>query len=123
MQKEKKSTVGQWCDHWFQTNRNKWDGNTEGGYRNLIYIHIIPCIGSVELTGLTAQTVSGFYDDLRSQGLSARSIRASICFCGGAWMTRHGSSSYSTTRCDSARSLRRRNTKPPRSVWGRSSVT
>lgn len=39
MQKEQKITVGQWCDHWFQTNRSKWNGNTEGGYRNLIYSH------------------------------------------------------------------------------------
>lgn len=74
MQKEQKITVGQWCDYWFQTNRHKWNGNTEGGYRNLIYSHILPGVGGVELTALTEQTVSGFYDELRSQGLSARSI-------------------------------------------------
>lgn len=74
MQKEKKITVGQWCGHWFQTNRSKWNGNTEGGYRNLIYSHILPGVGGIELTALTEQTVSGFYDDLRCQGLSARSV-------------------------------------------------
>ena len=42
MQKENNLTVGQWCGHWFTANRHKWNGNTEGGYHNLIYSHIIP---------------------------------------------------------------------------------
>ena len=42
MQKENELTVGQWCDQWFTTHHYKWNGNTEGGYRNLIYSHIIP---------------------------------------------------------------------------------
>ena len=45
-----------------------------GGYRNLIYSHIRPGIGSIELSDLTEQTITGFYDRLRSQGLSARSV-------------------------------------------------
>ena len=74
MQKENKLTVGQWCDHWFTANRHKWNSNTEGGYRNLIYSHIIPSIGGVVLSGLTKQTIINFYDSLRSQGLGARSV-------------------------------------------------
>ncbi len=74
MQKEKDLTVGQWCDYWFQTNRIKWNGNTEGGYRNLIYSHILPGVGSVELTAMTEQMVNDFYDELRNQGFSARSV-------------------------------------------------
>lgn len=74
MQKENNHTVEQWCDQWFISNRSKWNGNTEGGYRNLIYSHILPGIGSIELADLTEQTVTDFYDDLRSQGLSARSV-------------------------------------------------
>ena len=74
MQKENNLTVGQWCGHWFTTNRQKWNGNTEGGYRNLIYSHIIPSIGSVALSDLTGQTITDFYDTLRSQRLSARSV-------------------------------------------------
>ena len=35
MQKENTMTVGQWCGQWFTANRHKWNGNTEGGYRNL----------------------------------------------------------------------------------------
>ena len=74
MQKENKLTVGQWCGQWFTANRHKWNGNTEGGYRNLIYSHIIPSIGGVVLSGLTKQTIINFYDSLRSQGLGARSV-------------------------------------------------
>lgn len=73
MQKDN-MTVGQWCGRWFTANRHKWNGNTEGGYRNLIYSHIIPSIGSVALSDLTEQVVTDFYNSLRSQGLSARSV-------------------------------------------------
>ena len=41
MQKENTLTVEQWCGQWFIDNRPKWNGNTEGGYRNLIYGHIL----------------------------------------------------------------------------------
>ena len=74
MQKENNLTVGQWCDYWFTVNRQKRNGNTEGGYRNLIYSHILPGIGGVVLPDLTEQTVTGFYDVLQSRGLSARSV-------------------------------------------------
>ena len=73
MQKEN-LTVGQWCDQWFTTNRHKWNGNTEGGYRNLIYSHILPGIGGMTLSDLTEQATTDFYDSLRSQGLSVRSV-------------------------------------------------
>ena len=36
--------------------------------------HILPSIGSVVLPGLTEQVVTDFYNSLRSQGLSARSV-------------------------------------------------
>ena len=74
MQKENNLAVGQWCDHWFTANRHKWNSNTEGGYRNLIYSHISPSIGSVALSDLTKQTITDFYDSLRSRGLGARSV-------------------------------------------------
>ena len=60
MQKENNLTVGQWCGQWFIDNRPKWNGTTEGGYRNLIYGHILPNIGNVALSDLTEQTVTGF---------------------------------------------------------------
>ncbi|MGF0007167.1 hypothetical protein ACQRBP_07530 [Eubacteriales bacterium SGI.150] len=74
MQKENNLTVGQWCGQWFTANRHKWNGNTEGGYRNLIYGHILPSIGNVALSDLTEQTITDFYDVLRSQGLNASSV-------------------------------------------------
>ena len=74
MQKENNLSVGQWCDQWFTRNRHKWNGNTEGGYRNLIYSHILPGIGNMVLSDLTEQAVTDFYDVLRNQGLGARSI-------------------------------------------------
>ena len=74
MQKENNLTVGQWCDQWFTSNRHKWNDNTEGGYRNLIYNHILPGIGSMALSDLTEQVITDFYDGLRSQGLGARSV-------------------------------------------------
>ena len=74
MQKENNLTVGQWCSKWFNSNRSKWNSNTEGGYHNLIYSHILSGIGSIELSDLTEQTITGFYGRLRSQGLSARSV-------------------------------------------------
>ena len=74
MQKENSYTVGQWCDRWFYENHSRWNSSTVGGYRNLIYRHILPGIGGISLTELTEDTVTSFYDSLRSQGLSARSV-------------------------------------------------
>ena len=74
MQKETDFTVGRWCNRWFCENRGRWSGSTVGGYRNLIYHHILPGIGGVPLAELTEGTVTSFYDSLRSQGLSARSV-------------------------------------------------
>ena len=52
----------------------RWSGSTVGGYRNLIYRHILPGIGGIPLAELIEDTVTSFYDSLRSQGLSARSV-------------------------------------------------
>ena len=74
MQKGNSYTVGQWCDRWFCENQSRWSGSTVGGYRNLIYRHILPGIGGIPLAELTEGTVTSFYDSLRSQRLSARSV-------------------------------------------------
>ena len=74
MQKENTLTVEQWCGQWFTANRHKWNGNTEGGYRNLICSHLLPNIGNAALSGLTEQAVTDFYDNLRSHGPGVRSI-------------------------------------------------
>ena len=74
MQKENSCTVGQWCDRWFCENQGRWSGSTVGGYRNLIYRHILPGIGYIPLAELSEDTVTSFYDSLQSQGLSTRSV-------------------------------------------------
>lgn len=74
MQKENSLTVGRWCEQWFAANRHRWNGNTEGGYHNLICNHIFPGIGSIAISALTEQAVTNFYNSLRSQGLSPRSV-------------------------------------------------
>ena len=71
---EDNMTVVQWCGQWFTANRHKWNGNAEGGYRNLICSHLLPNIGNAALSGLTEQAVTDFYDSLQSWGLSARSV-------------------------------------------------
>lgn len=53
-----------------------------GGYRNLIYRHILTGIGSIPLAELSEDTVASFYDRLRSQELCVRSVWSSICSCG-----------------------------------------
>ena len=123
MQKENTLTVEQWCGQWFTANRHKWNGNTEGGYRNLIYSHILPSIGSVALSDLTEQTITDFYDTLRVRDSAPEVSGASICSCAGVWTKQRGNSLFHTTRCGSARNQRQRNTKQPLCAWGSSSVT
>ena len=74
MQKEEDMTVGVWAEQWFTQRVGKWNPNTEGGYRNLIYNHIIPGIGRAEASTLTARKIQSFYKRLAQNGLSARSV-------------------------------------------------
>ena len=67
MQKETNLTVGRWCDRWFYENQVRWSGSTAGGYRNLIYRHILPGIGDIRLAELSEGTVTSFYDSLRAR--------------------------------------------------------
>ncbi|WP_312159692.1 integrase [Oscillibacter sp.] len=74
MQREKSITVGVWTELWFTQRVGKWGPNTEGGYRNLIYNHIIPGVGRAGLVDLTARRIQSFYKRLVQNGLSARSV-------------------------------------------------
>ena len=60
MQKGNSYTVGQWCDRWFCENQSRWSGSTVGGYRNLLYCHIFPRIGSIPLAEMSEDSVSDF---------------------------------------------------------------
>lgn len=74
MQQEKGITVGEWTEQWFTRRVETWNPNTENGYRNLIYKHIIPGIGKAKLTDLTTRRIQLFYNRLSQNGLSARSV-------------------------------------------------
>ena len=92
MQKENTLTVEQWCGQWFTANRHKWNGNTEGGYRNLIYSHIIrynaakgyegiiehhiiPAIGAIKLKQLSSIHIQRMYNDLKENGRMPRGAK------------------------------------------------
>ena len=122
MQKGNNYTVGQRCDRWFCENQGRWSGSTVGGYRNLIYRHILPGIGGIPLVELSECTVTSFYDSLRSQGLSARSV-----WCVHLLLRRCMDEAARDqlispiTRCASARNRRQRHIKRLPCAWGSSS--
>lgn len=74
MQKEKDMTVCIWAEQWFTQRIGKWSLNTEGGYRNLIFRHIVPGIGEIKLVELKPHHISAFYKALAESGLGSRSI-------------------------------------------------
>lgn len=74
MQREKSMTVGVWVEQWFTQRVGKWNTNTESGYRNLIYNHIIPGVGRARLTELTTLRIQSFYKRLVQNGLGTRSV-------------------------------------------------
>ena len=83
MQKENNYTVGQWYDCWFCENQSRWSDSTVGGYRNLIYRHILTGIGSIPLAELSEDTVASFYDRLYvARNSASEASGASICSCG-----------------------------------------
>jgi len=67
-------TVGAWAEIWFARNVGKWRASTEGGYRNLIYRHIVPGVGKIKLAELKPHHISAFYKALAESGLGSRSI-------------------------------------------------
>lgn len=74
MRGEKDITVATWAEQWFTQRVGKWNLKTEGGYRNLIYNHIIPGVGRMGLGDLTVRRIQSFYKRLVQDGLSTRSV-------------------------------------------------
>ena len=67
--------LGEWAAEWFRTHaERKLASNTEVGYRNLIFNHIIPRLSSVALTDLSEKRIRAFYRKLSSSGLNDRSV-------------------------------------------------
>lgn len=50
---EREMVLGEWAAEWFRIHaEGKPAPNTVGGYRNLIFNHIVPKLGGAALTGL-----------------------------------------------------------------------
>lgn len=72
---ERKVILGEWAAEWFRTHaEGKLAPNTEGGYRNLIFNHIVPKLGGVVLTDLGEKQIRAFYRKLSNAGLNDRSV-------------------------------------------------
>ena len=52
-------TLEEWAVEWFRVHvEGRLAPNTEGGYRNLIFNHIVPKLGGVALTDLNEKRIS-----------------------------------------------------------------
>lgn len=72
---EQKIMLNEWAVEWFHTHvGGKLARNTEGGYRNLIFNHVVPRLGGVALTDLNEKRIKNFYRVLARSGLSDRSV-------------------------------------------------
>ena len=68
-------TLEGWAEEWFRVHvEGKLAPNTEGGYRNLIFNHIGPKLGSAALTDLSEKRIRSFYRKLSRAGLNGRSV-------------------------------------------------
>ena len=69
------NTVETWANEWFLIQiEGQRAVNTQNGYRNLIYRHIIPILGKIPLSQLTANRIRSFYARLSEEGLSQSSV-------------------------------------------------
>lgn len=68
-------TLEEWAAEWFRVHvEGRLAPNTEGGYRNLIFNHIVPKLGGVALTDLSGKRIRLFYQKLSRAGLNDRSV-------------------------------------------------
>ena len=69
------TTISNYSENWFYNHvQGQLAHNTENGYRNLIFNHIMPHFKSTALTELTERKIQNFYKKLSDQGLSPRSV-------------------------------------------------
>ncbi len=86
-------SFGEWMDFWYQQySKITLRPTTQSEYESLIYKHIIPEIGKIELNKLTQNDLQQFYSRLKlsgrrirteiyGQGLSDRMVRACHTLC------------------------------------------
>lgn len=73
--KETCITISSYSGNWFYSHvQGQLAHNTENGYRNLIFNHIMPHFKSTALIELTEKKIQNFYKKLSDQGLSSRSV-------------------------------------------------
>ena len=70
-----KMTVAQWLDIWMQEYRSGIKASTKATYAQDIRLHIIPDIGDIKLSRLTAVHVQKMYNQAMKRGLSPKSIK------------------------------------------------
>lgn len=72
---EPEMILREWAAECFHTHaEGKLASNTVGGYRNLIFNHIVPKLGGVALTELSEKRIRAFYRKLSGSGLNDRSV-------------------------------------------------
>lgn len=68
-------TLEEWAAEWFRVHvKGRLAPNTEGGYRNLIFNHIVPKLGGAAITDLSEKRIRSFYRKLSRAGLNDRSV-------------------------------------------------
>ena len=73
--KETCNTISSYSENWFYNHvQGQLAHNTENGYRNLIFNHIMPHFKITTLTEVTERKIQNFYKKLSDQGLSSRSV-------------------------------------------------
>ncbi len=69
-----RQTVGQYLLSWLDVTKHHVEQSTFRRYSNYVQLHIIPAIGKIPLSKLTAQQVQTMYAKLLGKGLSSTSV-------------------------------------------------
>ena len=68
--------LGEWLDFWYQNcKKSSLRPNTQMGYEQRIYRHIVPALGAIPLDKLTQNDLQQFYTELKQNG---RLLRANL---------------------------------------------
>lgn len=76
-----KMTVGEFMTGWVETKYGDDQSNTKRFYRNAINNHIIPALGNIKASSLTAKTIESLLRDMVARQLGAgtiKSVKASL---------------------------------------------
>jgi integrase len=71
---DERQTVGQYLVSWLDVVKHQLEPGTYRRYRNFVQGHIIPILGKVVLSKLTAQQVQAMYSKVLDKGLSTTTV-------------------------------------------------